>query len=62
MIFAHAPIIFPAVLGSPVVYSPFFYAFLVTLQVSLFGRNLADLSGLWGLRLWTGLLNGTALV
>jgi hypothetical protein len=61
MLFAHAPIIFPAVLGSQVIYSPFFYAFLITLQVSLFGRIVADLTGLWQLRLWTGLLNGIAL-
>jgi hypothetical protein len=61
MLFAHAPIIFPAVVGIPVVYSPFFYVFLILLQVSLAGRVLADLGGLWQLRLWTGLLNGIAL-
>ncbi len=61
MLFAHAPIIFPAVLGSQVIYNPFFYVFLITLQVSLFGRILADLTGLWQLRLWFGLLNGIAL-
>lgn len=62
MLFAHAPIIFPSVLGSTVIYSPFFYFFLFILQVSLFGRILADLSGLWQLRLWTGLFNGIALI
>jgi hypothetical protein len=61
MLFAHAPIIFPAVLGTQVIFSPFFYVFLITLQVSLFGRILADLTGLWQLRLWFGLLNGIAL-
>lgn len=61
MLFAHAPIIFPAVLGTQVIYNPFFYVFLITLQVSLFGRILADLAGLWQLRLWFGLLNGIAL-
>ena len=61
MLFAHAPIIFPAVLGSQVIYNPFFYVFLITLQVSLFGRILADLTSLWQLRLWFGLLNGIAL-
>jgi hypothetical protein len=61
MLFAHAPIIFPAVLGVQVVYSPFFYVFWVLLQVSLAGRVLADLGGLWQFRLWTGLLNGIAL-
>ena len=62
MLFAHAPIIFPAVLGFPVVYSPFFYVFLITLQISLVGRVAADLNGLWQFRLWTGLLNGIALI
>ena len=61
MLFAHAPIIFPAVLGNPVVYSPFFYVFLILLQVSLAGRLIADLGGFWELRLWTGLLNAIAL-
>jgi hypothetical protein len=61
MLFTHAPIIFPAVLGDPVVYNPFFYVFLIILQVSLTGRVVADLSGLWQARLWTGALNAIAL-
>ncbi len=61
MLFAHAPIIFPAIIGGPVPYSPFFYVFLILLQVSLLGRLAADLAGLWQFRLWSGLLNGVAL-
>ncbi len=61
MLFAHGPIIFPAVLGVPVLYSSSFYAFLILLQVSLVGRVVADLAGLWQFRLWTGLLNAIAL-
>jgi hypothetical protein len=61
MLFAHAPIIFPAVLGNPVVYTPFFYVFLILLQVSLAARLIADLGGFWEFRLWTGLLNAIAL-
>jgi hypothetical protein len=61
MLFAHAPIIFPAVLGNPVVYSPFFYVFLFLLQVSLAARVLADLGGFWQFRLWAGALNAIAL-
>jgi hypothetical protein len=38
MLFAHAPIIFPSVLGYPVVFHPGFYVFLFTLQVSLLLR------------------------
>jgi hypothetical protein len=62
MLFAHAPIIFPAVLGYPVVFNPGFYVFLVTLQVSLLLRVGADLMGNWQLRLWAGVLNGIALL
>jgi len=62
MLFAHAPIIFPAVLGYPVVFNPGFYVFLVTLQASLLLRVGADLMGNWQLRLWAGVLNGVALV
>jgi hypothetical protein len=62
MLFAHAPIIFPAVLGYPVVFHPGFYVFLVSLQVSLVLRVGADLMGNWQLRLWAGVLNGIALV
>ena len=62
MLFAHAPIIFPSVLGYPVVFNPGFYVFLVTLQVSLLLRVGADLMGNWQLRMWAGVLNGVALV
>jgi len=61
MVFGHAPIIFPAVLCGPALYSPFFYVFLILLQISLPGRVVADLTGLWQFRLWTGLLNGLSL-
>ena len=50
------------VLGGPVRYSPFFYSYMVLLQVSLLGRLVADLAGLWQFRLWTGILNGVALL
>lgn len=61
MLFAHAPIIFPAVLGYPVVFHPSFYVFLITLHISLLIRVGADLLGDWQLRLWAGVLNGFAL-
>jgi hypothetical protein len=61
MLFAHAPIIFPAVLGYPVVFHPSFYVFLIMLHVSLVIRIGADLLDFWQLRLWAGLLNGFAL-
>lgn len=61
MLFAHAPIIFPAILGVPVLYSPFFYVFLIALQVSLIGRIAADLAGFWQLRVWMGLFNALGI-
>ena len=62
MIFGHAPIIFPAVLGLPVVYRPAFYAHLILLHITLPVRVIADLT-LWipG-RQWGGLLNAIVLV
>lgn len=59
MIFGHAPIIFPSVMGVPVFYRPYFYAPLVLLHLSLILRVVADLAFLLDLRRWGGL--GTAL-
>ena len=62
MIFGHAPIIFPAVLGVPVAFSRAFYVHLVLLHVSLSARIAGDLAG-WGeLRRWGGLLNALVVV
>ncbi len=62
MIFGHAPIIFPSVLGAPVAYRPGFYAHLALLHVSLGLRVVGDLGGLPALRRWGGLLNAAAVV
>ena len=62
MIFAHAPIVFPAVLGIPMVYSSRFYAPLVLLHLSLLLRVTGDLAGWWQGRLWGGLLNAVVLL
>jgi len=62
MIFGHAPIIFPAILGLPVRFDPLFYSHLILLHVSLLLRVGGDLLGLWDLRLWGGLLNGIAIL
>jgi hypothetical protein len=62
MIFAHAPIIFPAVLGIPIPYSPRFYLPLVLLQASLVLRVGGDLAGLPAARQWGGLLNEVAIL
>jgi len=63
MIFAHAPIILPAILGritSP--YQPALYVPLVLLHASLLLRVLSDLLGWWPGRQWGGLLNALAVL
>ncbi len=57
MIFAHAPIVFPAVLSLPIVFTNLFYLPLVLLHLSLLLRVGGDLLGWWDARLWGGLLN-----
>ena len=63
MVFAHAPIIFPAVLGLPLVFRPSFYLHVGVLHLSLILRVVGDLVevlGRW--RSWGGLLNAVALL
>jgi hypothetical protein len=62
MIFGHAPVIFPAVLGRPLNYDSHFYGHVGLLHASLCVRILADLMGLSILRRWSGMLNGVALL
>ena len=62
MIFGHAPIIFPAILGVRVAYRPVFYAPLVLLHASLLLRVAGDLVPWPGARAWGGLLNGIAII
>jgi hypothetical protein len=63
MVFAHAPVIFPAVLGLPLEYRPAFYLHVSVLHISLILRvvgDLVDSLGRW--RVWGGLLNAAALL
>jgi hypothetical protein len=63
MIFAHAPIILPAILeqtASP--YHPALYVPLVLLHASLLLRVSGDLGGWWPGRQWGGLLNALAVL
>ena len=62
MIFGHAPVIFPAVLGREISYGPHFYGHVILLHASLALRVAADLAGLIILRKWGGMLNGVALL
>ena len=62
MIFGHAPIILPAVLGVPLRFGDRFYAPLILLQASLVLRVAGDLAGWFEVRRWGGLLNEVALL
>ncbi len=62
MIFGHAPLIFPAVLGVQPFYHPVFYVPLALLHASLLLRVGGDLAGWPGLRQWGGLLSAVAIV
>ncbi len=62
MIFAHAPIILPAVLGLAVPYTPRFYIHLVLLHAGLLLRIAGDLLPNMALRRWGGLLNALVLL
>jgi hypothetical protein len=62
MIFGHAPIIFPAVLGVAIPFRPVFYLHLLLLHVSLLLRVGSDLAAWSAGREWGGLLNAVALV
>jgi hypothetical protein len=62
MIFAHAPIIFPAVLQRPLPYRPAFYVHSALLHLSLAVRIAGDLSGSYALFSWGGLLNVLAIL
>ena len=62
MIFGHAPIIFPAILGTSINFSKAFYAHLILLHFSLALRIVGDLAGQAQLRMLGGLLNEIAIV
>ncbi|MGQ9841751.1 MAG: hypothetical protein ACUVR4_14830 [Anaerolineae bacterium] len=62
MIFGHAPVIFPAVLGREIHYGTHFYGHVILLHASLALRVIGDLAGWADLRRWGGMLNGIALL
>lgn len=62
MIFGHAPIIFPAILGKPLNFSSLFYSHLILLHLSLLLRLSGDLMLWLPLRQWGGLLNVVAIL
>ncbi|GIV00645.1 MAG: hypothetical protein KatS3mg014_2260 [Actinomycetota bacterium] len=62
MIFAHAPVILPAVLRLEVAWAPTAYAPLALLHASLLARVVADLAGVPEALRWAGLANVAAIV
>lgn len=62
MIFGHAPIIFPAVLGIRMSYHFRFYAHLLLLEVAVGMRIVADWAGWFDARQWSGVLGVLAIV
>lgn len=61
MIFGHAPIIVPAVLGVSITFLRLAYLPLIMLHFSLILRLTGDLAGLGELRRWGGMLNAMAI-
>jgi hypothetical protein len=62
MIFGHAPIILPAILGFDLAYTPIFYLPLVLLHGSLLLRAVGDLVAHQALRLWGGLIGALSIL
>ncbi len=62
MIFGHAAIILPAVIGRPVAYSPLMYVPLILLHLSLALRLAGDLVLGLTVRQWGGMLNAIAML
>ncbi len=62
MIFGHAPIILPSVLGVAIKFNSAFYAHLILLHLSLVLRIAGDLMSLAVLRQWGGMFNVIALL
>ena len=62
MIFGHAPLIFPAILGVPIRFYPIFYIHLILLHLSLIVRIMGDSTFWISGRYWGGMLNGVAIV
>lgn len=62
MIFGHAPIIFPAILGVPITYRSSFYIHLVLLHLSLVIRMVGNLMTQLDVRKWGGILNEFAIL
>jgi hypothetical protein len=61
MVFGHAPLVFPTIIGRPIPYTPLFFTHLLILQASLILRLSGDLLENPDIRLWGGIGNAAAL-
>jgi hypothetical protein len=61
MIFGHAPVIFPAVLGIPISFRPWFYTHVALLHAALALRVGGDLAGNFAARQWGAIFAGIAV-
>ncbi|MCL5054520.1 MAG: hypothetical protein M1169_01050 [Firmicutes bacterium] len=62
MIFGHACIIFPAILGLPIQFQNQYYFYLILLALSLAVRMLGDLTGQVTIQQWGGIGNAAAIL
>lgn len=62
MIFGHAPVIFPSVLGISIPYGPVFYVHVALLHTSLAFRVIGDLNLFDSLRRWGAWGNAAAIL
>jgi hypothetical protein len=62
MVFAHAPIIFPAIVQVPVPFHPTFYMHVALLHLALIARVAGDLAGNFALRRLGGLMGAAAML
>jgi hypothetical protein len=61
MIFGHAPVIFPGVLGVPIPFRRVFYVHLAVLHAGLVLRVAGDLGGSFSVAHWGALVNAVAI-
>jgi len=61
MVFGHAPLVFPGIIGRPMAYSPLFFSHLLALQASLLLCLAGDLLDKPDWRLWGGIGNAITL-
>lgn len=62
MIFAHAPIIFPTVLGLPIVFRNRFYAHMTLLHLGVLARIASDIAGFQAGQRWSALVNALCIL